>query len=298
MRGLAAAQTLAFLDRADALAAGASPRVPPGAVCLTLFFEASTRTRVSFEIAAKRLGLDVTSLTIAASSAQKGETLRDTAENLLAMRRGAPTVIVVRHAQSGAPARLAAAIDGRARVANAGDGLHEHPTQALLDCLALRRRFGTIAKLEIAIVGDLLHSRVARSDLFAMTALGANVRLCAPATLLPPGLAALGAAMVTTDIDEAIAGADAVIALRMQRERMAQGLVPSLSAYHRDYGITNARLARAKPEAVVMHPGPMNRGVEIDSEVADGPRSIILDQVQAGVDARMAALEWLLEETA
>ena len=255
---------------------------------INAFFENSTRTLLSFEIAGKRLGADVVNMHAAQSSVKKGETLIDTAVTLNAMRAD---VIVIRHGSSGAVKLIADHVD--CPVLNAGDGWHEHPTQGLLDLLTIRRRLGEIAGLTVAIVGDIRHSRVARSDLFALATMGARVRLCGPATLLPSGLQDTGA-LVTTDMDAALEGADVVMMLRLQTERMEGGFVPSAREYRALYGLTAERLARAKPEALVMHPGPMNRGVEIDSDVADLPhRSVITEQVSHGVAVRMACLDVL-----
>ena len=258
-----------------------------GKTVVNLFYEASTRTRSSFEIAEKALSADTLSIATASSSAQKGETLLDTAQNLEAMN---PDAIVVRHAASGAPHFLARHC--RSVIVNAGDGAHEHPTQALLDALTLRQKKGRIEGLRVTIVGDLLHSRVARSNLLLLTKLGARVTLCAPETLTPAGIESLAA--LTHDVDEAVSGADAIMMLRLQTERMAGGFIPSLREYHARYGLTEARVKRARKDVVILHPGPMNRGVEIASEVADGPYSVILDQVTNGVAVRMAVLYLLL----
>jgi len=258
-----------------------------GKTVVNLFYEASTRTRSSFEIAEKALSADTLSIATASSSAQKGETLLDTAKNLEAMN---PDAIVLRHSASGAPHFLARHC--RSVIVNAGDGAHEHPTQALLDALTLRQKKGRIEGLRVAIVGDLLHSRVARSNLLLLTKLGARVTLCAPETLTPAGIETL--APVIHDVDEAVAGADAIMMLRLQTERMAGGFIPSLREYHARYGLTEARVKRARKDVVILHPGPMNRGVEIASEVADGPYSVILNQVTNGVAVRMAVLYLLL----
>ncbi len=283
---------LAILDAADGLREVLDrpiKKVPAlrGKTVVNLFYEASTRTRASFEVAEKVLSADSLTIATATSSVAKGETLLDTARNLEAMN---PDMIVVRHASSGAPHFLARHC--KSAIVNAGDGAHEHPTQALLDALTLRQKKGRLEGLTVAIVGDLMHSRVARSNLWLLTKLGASVRLCAPPTLVPPGLRAL--APVTHDIDEAVRGADAIMMLRIQMERMAGGFVPSLREYHARYGLTEARLRHAKKDVLIMHPGPMNRGVEIASEVADGPWSVILDQVTNGVAVRMAVLYLLL----
>ncbi len=259
-----------------------------GRTLINLFFEDSTRTRTSFELAGKRLGADVINMSVSASSVNKGETLVDTATTLNAMQCD---LLVVRHDQSGAPALLAQKVD--AAVINAGDGTHEHPTQALLDALTIRRRRGRLDGLIVAICGDIAHSRVARSNIFLLTTMGAGVRLIGPPTLIPPGIEAMGI-KVFHDMDEGLAGVDIVMMLRLQRERMTKGLVPSAREFFRFYGLDAARLARAKPDALVMHPGPMNRGVEIDSAVADDiGRSLIREQVEMGVAVRMAVLDVL-----
>jgi aspartate carbamoyltransferase catalytic subunit len=255
-----------------------------GKTVINLFLEASTRTRTSFEIAAKRLSADAVNISGSASSTTKGETLVDTARNLDAM---SPDVVVVRHAQAGAAVMLSQRI--RASVVNAGDGAHEHPTQALLDCSTIRAHKGRIEGLTVVICGDIAHSRVARSNLFALTKLGATVRLAGPRTLLPIGIEGLGA-QVFDRLEPALEGADVVMMLRIQTERRAGGRFPNTREYSRYFGLNNRRLALAKPDAIVMHPGPMNRGVEIDPTIADGPRSVILDQVARGVAIRMAVL--------
>jgi aspartate carbamoyltransferase catalytic subunit len=255
-----------------------------GRTVINLFFEPSTRTRMSFELAEKRLSADTLGMTTAGSSVVKGETLADTARTIEAM---SPDVIVMRHASSGAPHQIAKIC--RASVINAGDGMHEHPTQALLDALTMMERKGRLKGLRVAIVGDLVHSRVLRSNVLLLTRMGAEVCACGPATLLPPGIESLGV-RVTTSLDEAIDGADVVMMLRVQHERMHGLFLPSVREYFTLFGLTAARLARAADDVIVMHPGPMNRGVEIASEVADGPWSVILDQVANGVAVRMAVL--------
>ena len=262
------------------------------AVC-TLFFEPSTRTRSSFQLAAQRLGADVLAFDASTSSTTKGETAVDTLKNLEAM---GVQGFIVRHREDGAVAKLAAAAAPGTVLVNAGDGRSAHPTQGLLDMLTLRQaKGGDFSRLKVAIVGDVKHSRVARSDLHALRTLGAGeIRVCGPTALLPEDAATLAGCVVTQDLDVALDGVDAVMMLRLQRERMEEGLVASLDAYHRDFGLTQARLRRAAPDAVVLHPGPMNRGVEITDEVADGPQSLILKQVGNGVAARMAVLEALL----
>jgi aspartate carbamoyltransferase catalytic subunit len=258
-----------------------------GKTVVNLFYEASTRTRASFEIAEKVLSADSLSIATSTSSVQKGETLLDTARNLEAMN---PDMIVIRHASSGAPHFLARHC--RSAIVNAGDGAHEHPTQALLDAFTLRQKKGRLAGLRIAIVGDVLHSRVARSNVWLLTKMGADVILCAPPTLVPPGIERL--APVTNRIDEAVEGADAIMMLRIQQERMNGGYFPSTREYHVRFGLTEERVRRAAKDVLILHPGPMNRGVEIASEVADGPYSVILDQVTNGVAVRMAVLYLLL----
>ena len=284
------------LDTAEAMkeiGGRAIKKVPAlrGRTVVNLFFEASTRTRMSFEIAEKRLSADTLNFAAAASSVSKGETLIDTARNLEAM---APDIIVVRHGSSGAAHLLSRVC--RARIVNAGDGTHEHPTQALLDAYTIRERKGKLAGLKVAIVGDLAHSRVLRSNLLLLTRMGADVCACGPATLVPPGIERHGA-RVTTSMDEAIDGADVVMMLRVQHERMQGLFLPSLREYFTLYGLTEERLRRASPDVIVMHPGPMNRGVEIDSAVADGRSSVILDQVANGVAVRMAVLYLMAGET-
>lgn len=254
-----------------------------GKTVVAAFFEPSTRTRISFEIAAKRMSADFVSLSGATSSATKGETLLDTARNLAAMQ---PDILVLRHPSAGAPHLLAQYLE--CSVVNAGDGCHEHPTQALLDLLTIRQQKGRIEGLVVAIVGDILHSRVARSNLYALRTLGAEVRLVGPRTLLPPECGAL--AFTTTDLREGVSGADVVMLLRLQRERQVGNFIPSVDEYARYYCLTEAHLRLAKPDVIVMHPGPLNRGIEISSEVADGPYSVILDQVANGVAVRMAVL--------
>jgi aspartate carbamoyltransferase catalytic subunit len=255
-----------------------------GKTIVNLFYEASTRTRISFEFAEKRLSADTVNVAASASSVSKGETLVDTARNLEAMRID---MVVIRHPASGAAQFLGQRIGSN--VINAGDGKHEHPTQGLLDLLTLRDRFGRIAGLKVAICGDVLHSRVARSNIWGLLKLGAEVALTGPATLIPRELAELGVQLIPR-IDDAIAWADALNVLRLQLERMQGGFIPSLREYNRVFGVTRERLARAPRELVILHPGPMNRGVEIDSDVADGPHSIILPQVTNGVAVRMAVL--------
>jgi aspartate carbamoyltransferase catalytic subunit len=263
-----------------------------GKTVINLFFEASTRTRTSFEIAGKRLSADVVNVSSSGSSVSKGETLLDTVKNLEAMR---PDVLVIRHSSSGAPHFVAAHTN--ASVINAGDGTHEHPTQALLDAFTIRRAKGAIRDLVVTITGDVTHSRVARSNVHLLTRLGAKVRLCGPRTMMPAAASSLGTGVeVFDDFGRAAEGADVLMMLRIQRERMGEVLFPTAREYSRQFGLGKRVLARAKPDAIVLHPGPMNRGVEIDPEVADGPQSVILDQVEAGVAVRMAALYLLAGE--
>ncbi|MBF9234063.1 aspartate carbamoyltransferase catalytic subunit [Microvirga alba] len=258
-----------------------------GRTQINLFFEPSTRTQSSFEIAGKRLGADVMNMSVASSSVKKGETLIDTAATLNAMH---PDLIIVRHHAAGAVHLLAQKVD--CSVVNAGDGAHEHPTQALLDALTIRRNKGRIEGLTVAICGDILHSRVARSNMILLAAMGAHVRLVAPSTLLPPGIERLGFEM-HTNMRDGLRDADIVMMLRLQRERMNGSFVPSVKEYFRFYGLDQEKLSYAKPDALVMHPGPMNRGVEISSDVADGAQSLIREQVEMGVAVRMAVLEAL-----
>jgi len=255
-----------------------------GKTIVNLFFEPSTRTRISFEFAEKRLGADTVNVAASGSSVVKGETLVDTARNLEAMRID---MVVIRHGSSGAAEFLADRIPSN--VINAGDGQHEHPTQALLDLLTLRDRLGRIEGLKVCIVGDVVHSRVARSNIFGLQKLGAEVAVCGPRSLIPAAIEDLGV-QVFTHVEDAIQWADALNVLRLQLERMNAGYIPSLREYNRVYGVTSARLDRAPRDTVILHPGPMNRGVEIDSDVADGEQSVILPQVTNGVAVRMAVL--------
>ena len=291
--GLSPATLTALLDRAQAMLDGIDDRSTlEGVAVCTLFFEPSTRTRLSFQRAAQRLGADVLGFDASTSSTTKGETALDTLRNIEAMGvRG----FVVRHAHDGAVAELAASAAPGTALLNAGDGRSAHPTQGLLDMLTLRQAKGTdFRELKVLIVGDVRHSRVARSDLHALRALGAGeIRVCGPAALLPED-DTLAGCIVTQDFEAALEHVDAVMMLRLQRERMTEGLVDSLEDYHRDYGLTPQRLRRAAPDAVVLHPGPINRGVEIDDAVADGPQSLILRQVRNGVAVRMAVLEALM----
>ena len=287
-----------ILDLADryATATRNGERLPPvlaGKTVVNLFFENSTRTMSSFEIAARRLGADVVSMPVAQSSVKKGETLIDTAMTLNAMR---PDALVIRHSASGGAKLLSRKVD--CAVINAGDGTHEHPTQALLDALAIRRAKGRIEGLKVVICGDIAHSRVARSTTMALHLMGAQVHLCGPKTLVPAGTDTWGAASATTDFDAALTGADVVMMLRLQLERMDGAFLPSRREYFRYFGLTRDRLAMAAPDAIVMHPGPMNRGIEIESAIADGERSIITDQVEMGVAVREAVLHLLAGDRA
>jgi aspartate carbamoyltransferase catalytic subunit len=258
-----------------------------GQTQVNLFFETSTRTQSSFEIAGKRLGADVMNMAVSTSAMSKGETVLDTAMTINAMR---PNFLVVRHQSSGAVELLAQKVS--CAVINAGDGQHEHPTQALLDALTIRRRKGAIEGLAVAICGDVMHSRVARSNIHLLNKLGARVRVVAPSTLLPTGIANFGVEVFRT-MQEGLADADVVMMLRLQLERMSGSFVPSQREYYRFFGLDDEKLRRAKPDALVMHPGPMNRGVEIDSNVADGAQSVIREQVEMGVAVRMAVLDAL-----
>ena len=283
-----------LLDRADAAVAISRQSEKKtttlrGRTQINLFYEASTRTQSSFELAGKRLGADVMNMSVASSSVKKGETLIDTAMTLNAMR---PDILIIRHQSAGAAALLAQKVG--CSVVNAGDGAHEHPTQALLDALTIRRAKGDISRLTVAICGDILHSRVARSNILLLNALGARVRVVAPSTLLPSGIAQMGVE-VTPSMAEGLKDADVVMMLRLQRERMAGAFVPSVREYFRYFGLDAEKLKAAKEDALVMHPGPMNRGVEIASEIADGPQSVIQEQVEMGVAVRMAVMEALLD---
>jgi aspartate carbamoyltransferase catalytic subunit len=292
VEGLSRDEIVSLLDLAEE-AVGISRQVEKkratlrGRTQINLFYEPSTRTQSSFEIAGKRLGADVMNMAVGASSVKKGETLIDTAITLNAMR---PDIIVVRHSQAGAVHLLARKVD--CSVINAGDGAHEHPTQALLDALTIRRNLGRIEGLTVAICGDILHSRVARSNILALGTLGAHVRVVGPSTLLPAGIENMGVE-VHRDMKSGLKDVDIVMMLRLQRERMSGAFIPSTKEYFRYYGLDAEKLAYAKPGAFVMHPGPMNRGVEIDSLVADGAQSLIREQVEMGVAVRMAVLEAL-----
>ncbi|MDX8436506.1 MULTISPECIES: aspartate carbamoyltransferase catalytic subunit [Mesorhizobium] len=294
IRDLSPADIELLLDRADrAVAISRQPEKKTstlrGRTQINLFYEASTRTQSSFELAGKRLGADVMNMSVASSSVKKGETLIDTAMTLNAMR---PDILIIRHQSAGAAALLAQKVG--CSVVNAGDGAHEHPTQALLDALTIRRAKGPLAKLIVAICGDILHSRVARSNIMLLNALGAQVRVVAPSTLLPSGIDRMGV-IVARSMAEGLKDADVVMMLRLQRERMEGAFVPSIREYFRYFGLDAEKLKAAKDDALVMHPGPMNRGVEIASEIADGPQSVIQEQVEMGVAVRMAVMEALLD---
>ncbi len=289
IESLTADEILTVLDTAKAFKAvgeRAIKKVPAlrGKTVVNLFVEPSTRTRTSFELSEQRLSADIINFTAEASSLKKGETLKDTARNLEALNID---LIVIRHSASGAPNFLARVLN--ASVINAGDGAHEHPTQALLDMFTIRERKGRIAGLNVTILGDVLYSRVARSDLWALTKLGAKVTVCGPSTLVPRGFEQMGA-RVTYDVDEAIRDADIINLLRIQHERQRKSMFPSLGEYSSLFGLNKARLARTKPDALIMHPGPINRGVEIDSDIADCGRSLVLEQVTNGLAVRMAVL--------
>jgi len=290
LEGLSREEILQVLDLATSMKEVLSrpvKKVPSlrGKNVVNLFFETSTRTRSSFEIAAKVLSADSLNWTSAQSSTTKGETLLDTAKNLEAMR---PDVLVVRHSASGAPNFLARNVS--CAVVSAGDGAHEHPSQGLLDCFTLRERFGSLEGRTVAIVGDISHSRVARSDLHSLPKLGVKVRLCGPPTMIPQGIEQLGAT-VHHDLKTAVEGVDAVVMLRIQHERIGDPLIPNTREYSKFWGLKAKKAAEwLNPDAVILHPGPINRGVELSSDVADGPRSVILDQVQNGVAVRMAIL--------
>ncbi|RUU99797.1 aspartate carbamoyltransferase catalytic subunit [Mesorhizobium sp. M7A.T.Ca.TU.009.01.3.1] len=294
IRDLSPADIELLLDRADravAISRQSEKKTSTlrGRTQINLFYEASTRTQSSFELAGKRLGADVMNMSVASSSVKKGETLIDTAMTLNAMR---PDILIIRHQSAGAAALLAQKVG--CSVVNAGDGAHEHPTQALLDALTIRRAKGPLSKLIVAICGDILHSRVARSNIMLLNALGAQVRVVAPSTLLPTGIEKMGV-IVTRSMAEGLKDADVVMMLRLQRERMEGAFVPSVREYFRYFGLDAEKLKAAKGDALVMHPGPMNRGVEIASEIADGPQSVIQEQVEMGVAVLMAVMEALLD---
>ena len=296
LRGLSADEIRLILQTAESfreISLRPIKKVPTlrGKTVVNLFFEPSTRTRTSFELAAKRLSADIVNIAAQNSSLSKGETILDTVRNLEALK---VDILVIRHAAAGVPHFIAQRAS--ASVINAGDGAHEHPTQALLDLFTIQEKKGRIDGLNVSIIGDIAHSRVARSDIWGLTKLGARVTVCGPPTLLPAQIERLGTAdggpgvRVTHDVNEAIRDADVLMLLRIQHERQEALLVPSLREYRLRYGIDRERLARAKPEVLIMHPGPVNRGVELDSSVADGPFSVILDQVTNGLAVRMAAL--------
>jgi aspartate carbamoyltransferase catalytic subunit len=289
IQSLSAEEILTMLDTARAFKAvgeRAIKKVPVlrGKTVVNLFVEPSTRTRISFELAAQRLTADVINFSAEASSLKKGETLKDTARNLEALNAD---IIVIRHSASGTPHFLARFLE--ASVINAGDGAHEHPTQALQDAFTIREKKGRIEGLNVTILGDILYSRVARSNIWAMTKLGARVTLCGPSTLVPRVFEQMGC-RVTYNVDEAIADADIINLLRIQHERQRKTMFPSIGEYTSLFGLTHARLARTKPDALIMHPGPINRGVEIDSDIADSKRSLIIEQVTNGLAVRMAVL--------
>jgi aspartate carbamoyltransferase catalytic subunit len=299
IENLSRQEILEILDVAESLQEVSTrpiKKVPTlrGKSVINLFFEASTRTRTSFEIAGKRLSADVVNVSLSTSSVSKGETLIDTARTLDAM---AADCVVIRHSASGAPHILARLT--KASIINAGDGAHEHPTQALLDAFTIRHRKGGLEGLKIAIIGDITHSRVARSNLYLLTKFGSHVWLCSAPTLMPPGIDKMACEYeqfvhVTHSMEEAIEGADVIMMLRVQFERMSESFFPSVREYFRYYGLDRRRVNRAKSDVIIMHPGPMNRGVEIATDVADGPYSVILDQVSSGVAVRMAILYLLL----
>jgi aspartate carbamoyltransferase catalytic subunit len=289
IESLTAEEIITVLDTArgfKAVGERAIKKVPAlrGKTVVNLFVEPSTRTRISFELAAQRLSADIVNFSAEASSFKKGETLKDTALNLQALNAD---FIIIRHSASGAPHFLSRVLD--AHVINAGDGAHAHPTQALLDAFTIRERKGKIAGLNVTILGDILYSRVARSDIWALTKLGANVTLCGPSTLVPKTFEQMGC-RVTHDVDEAIRDADVINLLRIQHERQRKTMFPSIGEYTQLFGLNKTRFAKTKPDALIMHPGPINRGVEIDSEIADCGRSVILEQVTNGLAVRMAVL--------
>lgn len=293
IRDLSPEEILFILDTAESMKEISTrdiKKVPTlrGKTVINLFYEPSTRTRTSFEIAGKRLSADVINISSASSSTTKGETLKDTGRNLQAMN---PDLIVIRHAAAGAPKILADALP--VPVINAGDGAHEHPTQALLDAFTIREKKKTLAGITVAIIGDITHSRVARSNIALLQKMGAEVRLSGPYTMVPPHIEALGVSFIP-DIGEAIRDADVIMMLRIQLERQQHGLFPTVREYARFFGLNREKLQRAKPDVLIMHPGPLNRGVEISPDVADGPYSIILDQVTNGVAVRMALLYLLI----
>ncbi|MBI5643833.1 MAG: aspartate carbamoyltransferase catalytic subunit [Deltaproteobacteria bacterium] len=262
-----------------------------GKTVINLFYEPSTRTRTSFEIAAKRMSADAVNISVSTSSVVKGETIKDTAKNLEAMK---PDCIVIRHSSAGTPQMLARYVG--CSVVNAGDGAHEHPSQALLDMMTVKEKKGKIAGLKVSIIGDIAHSRVARSNIYGFTKLGADVTVCGPPTMIPPGMDRLGC-KVTTSMESALKDADVIMMLRIQLERQKESFFPTVREYSRIYGLDETKLKRAKDDVIILHPGPVNRGVEISSELADGPYSLILDQVTNGVAVRMAIFYLLLGGT-
>ncbi len=295
MKELSANEIISILDRAETmkkevLEAGKKDSCLSGKSIITLFYENSTRTRLSFELASKYLGATAANITASGSSVAKGETLEDTGKTIDEM--GAD-VVIVRHSASGAPHLLSQYTE--ASIVNAGDGMNEHPTQALLDFMTMRERFGSFEGLKVSIIGDVKHSRVARSNIYGLKKLGAEVTLCAPTTLMPEEIEDFGV-RVLYDADKAADGADVIMGLRIQLERQKSGLFPSVREYHRLFGINKRRVELAAPHAIVMHPGPVNRGVELSADVADGPRSVIGGQVTNGVCVRMAVLDMLTKE--
>jgi len=292
---LAPEDIIQILDAAEAFAEVSRRRVRKvptlrGKTIVNMFFEASTRTRTSFELAGKRLSADVVNISGSGSSLSKGESLLDTCRTVAAMQ---PDIVVIRHSASGAPAFVAGRVG--CSVVNGGDGAHEHPTQALLDAFAIRHAFGTLAGLKVAICGDITHSRVARSNAHLLNLFGSEVRFCAPRTLMPSYVETLGV-KVYDRLEEALEGVDVIMLLRIQRERLEGSLLPSLREYSRTFGVAQRHLSLANDNAIIMHPGPMNRGVEIHSALADSERSVILDQVEGGVAVRMAVLYLLAKE--
>lgn len=292
IKDLSAEQIISILDSADkmkknVLEAGKKDSCLSGKSIITLFYENSTRTRLSFELASKYLGATAANITASGSSVEKGETLEDTGKTIDSM---GTDIVIIRHSASGAPHMLSQYVN--ASVVNAGDGMNEHPTQALLDMMTIREKFGKFEGLKVAIIGDVKHSRVARSDVYALNKLGADVTLCAPTTLMPTQMEELGA-KVCFDADKAVKDADVVMGLRIQLERQKSGLFPSVREYHKLFGINKRRMNLANPDAIVMHPGPVNRGVELAADIADGPQSVINTQVTNGVCVRMAVLELL-----
>ena len=289
LQGLSAEELMIVLEHATSFKEVLGRRIKKvpalqGRTIINLFLEPSTRTRTSFELAAKRLSGDIINMTGSASSFAKGETVADTARNLQAMN---PDVIVVRHSHSGAPEVMSRHVS--CAIVNAGDGCHEHPTQGLLDLMTIQEKKGRIAGLKVVIVGDILHSRVARSDIYSLVTLGADVHVCGPGSMLPQGIEKLGV-KAHLSLEEALNEADVIMLLRIQMERESRVLIPSLREYARQFGLNRRKMAAAKKDAIIMHPGPINRGIEISHELADGPASVILDQVANGIAVRMAVL--------